>query len=296
MQDSLKKLEMFFDYDLQIKNLMLKMAMKEEDTYNQDSLIEYEDRFLKALEEIDYYLYRIASTYHPTSLSSLSSLINSIKEDFAKYSLRPSDLKQVYQSKISNMRTQFVHSVNEGFCGYYLYNGHGVLEPTSINELLHLLHAAVVNNENIYQSMPEIDLKNPETPVHLYGYATPIALELAKNLITCSLLSDQIDIVNLQDRTLIMARDLGHALMVEIRYVNNKAMVNYFIPKVCNYLMINELPGITKITPESTYAKGQFEVDIPLMPQQLTKLLSKVPTDYDMSKYGGPCYEPSKTK
>ena len=42
-----------------------------------------------------------------------------------------------------------------------------------------------------------------------------------------------------------MARDLGHALTIEIEIENTKAHVSYFILKVCNIDMINNLKRIT---------------------------------------------------
>ncbi|MDD4608472.1 MAG: hypothetical protein PHD10_05035, partial [Bacilli bacterium] len=98
------------------------------------------------------------------------------------------------------------------------------------------------------------------------------------------------DILSLSDRILIMARDLGHALMIEITFKEEKAIVNYFIPKVCNYLMVNELKGVNQVKSDSKFAKGSFEIEKELLKETLFDFIVNVPKDEDMFKEGGSCY------
>ena len=90
-----------------------------------------------------------------------------------------------------------------------------------------------------------------------------------------------------------MARDLGHALTVEIEYDENMAHVSYFIPKVCNILMVNKLKGITPVKVDENgnlktpYAKGSFEVETKDLLPTIIELLQNVPQDRDMSMEGG---------
>ena len=91
------------------------------------------------------------------------------------------------------------------------------------------------------------------------------------------------DMVAINDRKLIiMVRDRGHALTIEVTLNNNIARIEYFIPKLCNIEMINNLPGVNKVNKNSIGATGVIETPINTLPGVLFDFISKVPTDYDM--------------
>ena len=48
-----------------------------------------------------------------------------------------------------------------------------------------------------------------------------------------------------------MIRDRGHALTIEITINNDKARIDYFIPKIININMINALSGANKVRENS---------------------------------------------
>ena len=79
-----------------------------------------------------------------------------------------------------------------------------------------------------------------------------------------------------------MVRDRGHALSIEITLNNDKARIEYFIPKLWNIDMINKLPGVNKVDNNSVGATGVIEVDKNELPQVLFNFISKVPMDSDM--------------
>ena len=90
-----------------------------------------------------------------------------------------------------------------------------------------------------------------------------------------------VHIIGLDNNVLIMARDLGHALTIDIDLSDSKPLVNYFIPKICNKNMVLKLPGIGKITDNG--ATGVFEIDnIENINEKIFDLMDKVPTDYDI--------------
>ncbi|MDD2469589.1 MAG: hypothetical protein PHI22_01480 [Bacilli bacterium] len=291
MEENLEKIELFFDCDMKIKKIMYDLALNDEDTYDQESLIKYEDKLFKGLDTIEFYLTKILLLFgsNGTDLTPLKEKFTSYRENFISVQNNVAGLKQMYRKNISDMRKDFVNSVNENYVGYYLHRGQSVLEPTSINEYLHLLHASIVNNEEIYHGMPEIASvsENEMYSTHLYGKKNDTAYEIFKDF---PIRDIRADILSLSDRILIMARDLGHALMIEITFKNEKAFVNYFIPKVCNYLMVNELNGITEVNRNSKFAKGSFEIEKDALKEALYDFLVKVPMDEDMFKEGGTCY------
>ena len=90
------------------------------------------------------------------------------------------------------------------------------------------------------------------------------------------------DIITINDdKQIMMIRDLGHALSIEISVNNNIARVEYFIPKLCNVDMIKRLPGIININKVSYTANGAFEVDFSKLESALYTFISMVPTDSD---------------
>ncbi|MDD2489637.1 MAG: hypothetical protein PHY26_00055 [Bacilli bacterium] len=297
MEENLKNIELFFNYNMKIKNLMYDLAFKDEYAYNQESLIEYGNKLFKTLDIIESYLLKILLIfeYDEKYIIALKKRFTNYREEFINVQNSVIGLKKVYQKNISDMRKNFIDSVNKSFIGYYLYRGDNVLEPVSINEYLHFLHASIINNEEIYQKMPEIESigENEYNSIHLYGKRNDAAYEIFKSF---PIKDTRVDILSLNDRILIMVRDLGHALMIEVTFKNEQAIVNYFIPKICNYLMANELRGITEVKNDSKYAKGSFEIENNLLKEVLFDFLVKVPKDEDMFKEGGMCYEEKNKK
>lgn len=81
----------------------------------------------------------------------------------------------------------------------------------------------------------------------------------------------------------MMIRDRGHALTIEIDIDGNEVLINYFIPKLCNINMINELPGVYKVKDnEYIGSTGIFKTSVNDLSKTLFKFISMVPTDYDM--------------
>ena len=91
------------------------------------------------------------------------------------------------------------------------------------------------------------------------------------------------DLVCINERNLlIMVRDRGHALTIEVTLDSQDASLKYFIPKLCNIDMINALPGINKVNETSVGASGFIEVPIDDLSNTLFDFISKVPMDSDM--------------
>lgn len=94
-----------------------------------------------------------------------------------------------------------------------------------------------------------------------------------------------------------MVRDYGHATTIEIRFEHGMAIMNYFVPKVTNYLLANELPGLTnKVTPETKFIRGIFEVPEEELVHRLPIFIEKIPTDDAFRLPGGILYDPDNSK
>ena len=122
-------------------------------------------------------------------------------------------------------------------------------------------------------------------PISLRGEKIPVFEELF-NLFPMDLDCGWTDMVIINEKKLIMmVRDRGHALTIEITLNNDKARIEYFIPKVCNLEMVNNLPGINKIKDDTVGATGIIETDIKDLPNVLFSFISKVPMDEDMEYF-----------
>ena len=82
-------------------------------------------------------------------------------------------------------------------------------------------------------------------------------------------------------RMIMMVKDRGHALTTEVTINGEESWVEYFSPKICNADMVNELPGINRISEDSKTAAGRFSVKKEELPHALFNYISKVPTDLD---------------
>jgi hypothetical protein len=202
-------------------------------------------------------------------------------------------LSNFYNIFFANMSEELINNVGENCVGYSLFNSINLNSAKSINEILHVIHQTIINNQNILQSLPKLSEKNnyENSAITLYGKENESARNIFKKFpkeLSCGCT----DIVSLSnDRIIMMIRDRGHALSIEIEKENNMYYVRYFIPKICNIDMVNELKGVNKVNKESQYTVGVFETSLEKLPFEIIDFISKVPMDKDMFIEGGKFYE-----
>ena len=293
MDDRLYDIEQFFKYNLEIKKILYETLPKEEYRYSKETLIEYSDTLFKALNDIKFYMVRMVDMFigSKESKSYIKNFITAVKNELIKCGYDFNKLKQFYEVFFSNMREELVDKVGSNVSGYS-FNGISLTNGKSINELLHIIHQTVVNDEKNYQSLPIITQKtnNGGYPITLYGEEESLSKKIYE-LFPIELSCGYTDIVSLSDdHILIMVRDIGHALSIEIEKENDKYYVKYFIPKICNVGMVNDLRGVKKVNDESKYTVGIFKSDLEHLPFMLFEFISKVPTDEDMFIEGGKLY------
>ena len=295
MEDKLKNIEKFFELNLEIKNTMLKCAANKMDNYNMDSRMKYGDKLYFALEDMLEMFLKILKILKINHLEN--TIINQFKyyqNELLNCNYNFEKMNVFYQKCFSNMDIKLINNVKETMVGYTLFNAvdYVIKDAKTINELLHIMHAYILNNEKIYQSMPKISEREilNGANITLYGKENNIAKKIFNN-IPVDLDLGFTDIVGLDNKILIMVRDLGHALTLEIDIENNSCLIKYFIPKVCNPLLVNKLKGINKIKEDIRFANGQFECKIDDLANELYDFFSKVPTDNNMFTLGGWYYE-----
>ena len=250
----------------------------------------YHDFYITAKEKS----YSDASRKNNVSQSSLTRSIKQIEQNIngSEFynTLNQGLLKtlQYIKSNISDLRPEFVDSVRKGFKGYYLFYGENVENPITINEFLHYIHSYIINNEKFYEYVPEIKSKKENEAdewegIFLRGKIDELGEKLFDEILKNNINSDRIDILNLTNKILLMARDLGHATVLEIDTTDKeKIFVRYFIPKNNNTNMTANLKGINVNKPE--FAVGDFLTNKENFSNDIITLMKGIATDLDMEK------------
>ena len=288
-QENLHKMEKFFKYNIEIKKILFDAMPKETDKYNKDTIMDYSDKLFKAINDIEYYIENVLDSFSfsKDEQKYFKKYIKAIKHELIKCGYHFDKLKAFYETCFSNMREELVNEVGANCVGYKIYRGVSLTKAKSLNEFLHVVHQTVINDENNLTTLPKLQEKQNKDgyPISLYGYNTELS-EKVFNEFPLELSCGWTEIVSLSNNNIIMmVRDRGHALSIEIEKENDKYYVKYFIPKICNMDMVNKLNGVRKVTNESKFTTGIFESDLEHLSFELIDFIGKVPTDSDSSYY-----------
>ena len=297
--EKLQRIQEFFKYDLEVKKMLHDLVPNDLDAYNNDSVIKYSDKLYDDLKVIKYYITRITSSFCPGNIKFVDEVFKNYENNLASAGFDFNKLKSFYKNNISDMSVEFVNKLNKECVGYTFFSGDIMNETKTINEMLHFLHHYIMNNEKFYEAVPKIEEKNVCSgyEVTLRGMESEVARNIY-NMIPDSLPLGVTDIISLpgQNKVLMMVRDVGHALTIEVSLEENGAMINYFIPKVCNYDMVNSLKGVKKVSEGDKFTVGCFESTIDRLPFEVVDFISRVPTDDHMFIEGGLCYNPEYSR
>ena len=288
MENSIIKLQHLFEVDNRIKKEMYNSAPPSDEGYlDVNSLCDYSNKLNDSLIYIFSELKCVTLDFFgadPSALKTVEGLEKRVKQSFYECGLDINALRKFYKQYISDMAPSFVDEVKDNCVGYTVLDNPPFDKVTTINEMLHLVHAYVVNNEMILQSVPAVSEKKNDNdyPITLRGASTEVFQRLYEAFPT-NIEVGWTDLVALNERKmLVMVRDRGHALTLEITLNGDKARVEYFIPKICNIDMVNALPGINPATENSVGATGVFETDVSELSEKVIYLIEKVPTDKDI--------------
>lgn len=302
MNEDLEKLEKFFKYNMDVKKSMSFCAYNSADSYNEEYRSMYADKLFDELMSIKVSILKIAELYLDEKwIEYFKKLFNKYRDELINCGTDYKKLVDFYQNRISYMSPELVKKTRTEYIGYYMFNpGFSLLEScTTINEILHVLHTCIVNDEHTYSKIPMIDAKGKneeivgaENNIRFRGVDFPEARGVFEAL-PLNLDSGVADLIAFKDKMIFMARDLGHALTVEVDLEKDgNCVVRYFIPKICNYEMVRKLKGITPPKDGDRFAVGVFHVSKEELPQAFTNLVVNVPTDLHMFIPGGLCYRP----
>lgn len=280
---NLEKLVNFFDADTRLKKTMISLAPTDHEAVGEDGAIAYSDRLYEGLGEMTYDLKRIMANYYQSE--EIDDTLDKIQQRVINAGCDFDKLQKAYKTEITGMSPEFVKAVQGETHGYSVFSNAHMLDAkvTSINEILHLIHSSVVNDDRLLQDLPVLAKNDEKDGFVLFGQENPIAKEIFDS-ISQSSVDGHTDIIGLKDRVLMMIRDYGHATTLDIQEENGKYYVNYFIPKVCNVEKINQLPGLqNQVTSRKEQASGVFEVkNGDSIGSRVTDFVSRIPTDADI--------------
>ena len=286
-EEKLIKLEHFFEVDVRIKKLMYDVAPSNIKYFDEYTMRGYRYELRDMLTYIFSELKCIAIDIFGKDSNvflRIKYLENVIRNNFNICGFDINKFRSFYMNYISNMGIDFINSVKSECIGYSSGGTRSIEKAVSINEILHFIHSYIVNNDKIIRAIPLLDQKNNKYnyPITLRGIKVPEFEQLFKQF-PIDLDVAWTDMVTITENKLIMmVRDRGHALSIEITLNNNRARIEYFIPKLCNIEMINMLPGVNRVSKESIGATGIIDVPINDLSSSLFDFISKVPTDDDI--------------
>lgn len=302
MDKNIKLVERFFKSDLRIKQILNNLAPNDMDgNYNYSyAAIQYEGNLYKGLKELREEFNIIVDIFHELGVensfgegcniisvnkSDIDKIFNNYLELLANCSSSYDKLVDFYKKYLVSMSKEVIDKTKKTCIGYLMFSDPRdvFLECVSLNEMLHVFHSALVNNEGLYKVMPKLDMKMYDNGdvVTLYGKDNDMARDMffkfpkdSNNGVT--------DILALESKILIMVRDRGHALTLEIEPDMDGVYVKYFIPKICNMEMVNNLRGVIKANSESFGTSGEFRASYDSVSREVVEFIEMVPTDDDL--------------
>lgn len=291
-QENFERIKRFFESDMRIKETLLNLAPTEKDDFNEESRIEYTDRLYKRLRDLELEFIEGVPKFgfDPAITSIIKSHFAKAREAFLLSRYEPGVIQKLYREHFTNMSPKLIEEVKEEFIGYTMAGknlGKCMQESRTINELLHVLHSYIANNEGMLKNLPVIATKeNAEKySITLYGEETELSKKIFEEF-PLELDCGWTEIVSMTDKILMMVRDRGHALTIDIDTAKkDDILVRYFVPKLCNRDMVEALPGVNKAGISESGATGLFQTTGEELTKALFDFIGKVPMDYDMPDY-----------
>lgn len=236
-----------------------------------------------------------------TALRAKAGAIRSrLEHDVTNAGLDWQLLKSAYANNVAAMDPNWAHSVADTI---YSFHDHSqqelqqlLLGVNTFNELLHLTHSYVMNDDSLRDSLEVWSDSSPGHRIRGLGTKNKATEEIHQAFLTAWGLGNEyekegwrqrpphtVDIVLAGSTLHIIVRDRGHALSLVVnnltRYQEGEVLVQYNIPKVLNKDMVRQLPGISTVKPG--YASGQWTCHISDLANKIMSFVKQVPTDFD---------------
>ena len=294
-EERYKALVDFFKKDMEIKTTLMNLAPNSTDEYSEKSRLDYLDRLFGELKDIEFKFKDIIRKFDMENQlgDCFQIYFNRVETELSElgYGSKHESLQKIYEKVFTDMKPELLEKTKHTFCGYSIRGGltsiYSMIDDVgSINELLHITHSSIVNDEAILKSMPIIGTQTNSFgyDIILYGEENEVSKEIFANF-PLDLDVGYTDIVSMKDRTLMMVRDRGHALTIDIDSSDRDNIdVRYFVPKICNLDMVKNLKGINTSSITKNGASGFFVSKGDEISENIFSFIGNVPTDMDIPK------------
>lgn len=297
---ALSQFERFFELDLKLKNVLYTLAPPTFTT-DMDILIKYSDKLYATVNLIKNILLEMSNLMHlsPECQLVIQEKMEKYKQIIANTDYTFNSLANIYNECFAKMSEVVLNNIKSNIFGHALIYDNALEDRditmeellqacNSANEMLHALHSYITNDIDFMRQIPALAQKfniDEGDPVTLRGDVNPLALAIY-NAIHEDFDAGELDIIaiNKRHKILMMARNRGHALSIEIELKNDLEVgVSYFIPKASiNPMMISQLKGINGYQAGDQFASGAFLTTQNELVDDIFKLIEGTPTDYDI--------------
>lgn len=262
-QELLIKLQKFFEYDYKIKEEMIRIAPPV--SGDNTMAVSYADTLYKGLKDILFRLKMMNDSFNlnPDLEPHIQKILSSMQKDLIDCGADLGKLRAFYKKYISNMSPEFVMAVKQEFVVANFFNrkiGGSIPYIKTLNEYLHYLHTGVMSSNFMMQSVPVLKARGIEnvSRISLRGQDSL----LGENLYNKYPREENVDIISLSaNKVILMLRDYGHFSTIELSVGPKETLVEYYIPKICDVDMVNNLPGVSKVTGSEVGTTGRVTVD-----------------------------------
>lgn len=283
--ENLKNLATFFQKDLAIKKLLAHNAPNYAYQLDFDALICYKKQWEELFDILEKDFLNLGHILKLSSedLKYIEGMFTRYKQILMKLPYEFKSLAEFYQNTLTDMSVSLYYETKTNIVGYLCFRESLIRKCQTANELLHVMHSMIMNDETFYLNLPKIAEKTNEESgvITLYGARAihPVAKEVYEKF-PLDVPTAFADIVSVHtEKAMMMVRDLGHALTIEITNKGESCQIEYFVPKICDIEMINALRGVRKVDENSKFAVGSYETNLEEAAGSILELLRMVPDD-----------------
>lgn len=265
------------------------------------------DKLTRNFEEIFSCIDHLPITESNDIVTSLrgrvSELASGLKSNVIKAGLDWQPLRSTYANDVAAMSADYVRRVADTIYSFMDMSDANIQsirelihDSRSFNELLHLAHSYVMNNDELRGTLESwSDGNNERHYIRGLGRRSEIAEDIYQKFLEAWRLGDDyaregwrhkapiaVDVVLAGNILHIVVRDYGHSLNLVMDTVpdqQDNILIQYHMSKVPNKAMVYQLPGISTV--RHTYASGQWLASSKNLGDEIINFVKQVPTDID---------------
>ena len=323
--ETLNKFKHFFEIDMALKQKLVNLAPAVD--LSGDIAFKYADKLYNSLSSIERQLIDIANTFDFGNdvKKAIQDSVEEYRNRIIKTDYSSADLKRIYNECFAMMSEKNLDLIRKNVFPYsMIYNDYDatiqelidtgaeqwiideeilakkeaitldkiINQCGSVNEILHTFHDYITYDVDLLRTIQTRKQKSNDEGymISLRGTENAMAEQLFQKY-DISMSSGDVEVISFDDNnTLLMCRDRGHALTIEIqKKKDNEVGIYYFVPKmgagdsVIDYSNTS-LKGISS-KPESTFIIGSFVSNKDLAVTEIMNIIKQIPNDKEMLPY-----------